>query len=161
MADAGQGHRGRVLDLAELVEDRVDAADDGGEGHHALRQAIERRVGVLGGILVPSYLRTFVPPAKVTDNICYRLHRAPQVPHLVFLQVRALQADAGDGLAHVKEILHREVAFLFLQTAEFTHLKEPFVDLPGIGGEGHFVYLLLAQRTEAALFQQPPYLVES
>ena len=57
-----------------------------------------------------------------------------------------LQSYALYALAHVKEILHREIVFLLLQRSELTHLRQPLVDLAGIGRKGYFVNLLFAQR---------------
>ena len=75
--------------------------------------------------------------------------------------MRVLHPDAGDGLADVEEELHREVILLLLQAPELTHLIEPLVDLMTICGEGYLVNLLLTQRAEATLLQQPPYFVET
>ena len=72
-----------------------------------------------------------------------------------------LQSDALDALAHIEEILHWEVVVLFLQTAELSHLREPFVHLVGFRGEGHFVHFLLAECAQTTCFQQLTYLVES
>ena len=48
MSDAGERHCGRVLDFAELVEYRVDAAQHGRERHDTLCQTVQGRVGVRG-----------------------------------------------------------------------------------------------------------------
>ena len=72
-----------------------------------------------------------------------------------------LHPDAGHGLAHVKEKLHREVILLLLHASELTHLIHPFVDLTTICGEGNLVNLLLAQRAEATLLQQPSDFIET
>ena len=72
-----------------------------------------------------------------------------------------LQPDATHGLSHVEEILHGEVVLLLLKPAELAYLRQPFVNLTTICGEGHLVDLFLAQRTQTTLFQQSPDVVES
>ena len=75
--------------------------------------------------------------------------------------MRVLQPDAGDGLADVEEELHREVILLLLQSPELPHLIHPSVHLTTPRGEGYFVYLLLTQRAEATLLQQPSDFIET
>ena len=125
MADAGQSHRGRILDLAELIEDRVDATDHGWESCYSFSQTMKGRVGVTEFTTGRFLSITF----EISDDIGNRLERAPQVPHFVFLQMGALHADTGHSLTHVEEVLHGEVVLLLLQPAELPHLCQAFVDL--------------------------------
>ena len=160
MSDARQRHRGRILDLSKLVEDGVDAADHGGEGHNALSQPMQGRVGHRW--LESLSLRIFIiVPRKVSHDVCNRFERPPQIPHLIFFQMGILQPDSHDGLANVEEKLHGKIVLLFFQATELPYLVEPFVYLTAIGGEGYFVYLFLAQCAEAAAFQLTAYLVET
>ena len=151
MTDTGKGHRGRVLDFSKLVEDGVDAADHGWEGHHTLRQTMQGRVGIVQ-LTAGSLLSTLF---QIAHDVGNRLQRAPQVPNLVLFQMCVLQPDTAHGLSHVEEILHGEVVFLFLQPTELAHLCQPFVHLHGICGKGYLIHLFLTQRTEATLLQQP------
>ena len=157
MADAGQRHRGRILDLAELIENGVDATDHGREGGYPLGQTMKGRVGVIEFTTGRFLSITF----EIPDDIGNRLERTPQIPYLVFLQMGALHADTGYSLAHVEEVLHREVVLFLLQPAELPHLCQTFVDLITISREGHFVDLLFPQSAEATFFQQPPDFIET
>ena len=148
--------------MAELVEYRVDASDDGGERLDALRQPLQGGVFVFRqrhvGYRVGDVLFGIV---QELHDIGYRLQRPPQVPHLVLLQVGVLQSDAGHRLAHVEKEVQLGLLRSLSESAELAHLVEPFVDRICRVGEVDFVHLLLAQRAQALLLQQPAYFVES
>ena len=72
-----------------------------------------------------------------------------------------LQTDTADSLADIEEILHGEVVFLLLQPTELAYLCQPLVHLRSVCGEGHLIHLFLAECAEAALLQEPAYLVET
>ena len=162
--------------MPQLVKNLVDAPQQLRKHHHAARQFLQGRVAVVGGaavIVIPLAI-----PLDLSFALCVivivsfglsqkahdgddGLQRAAQVKQLVFLQVRVLQSDAGDGLSHVEEILQWKVVFLLLYAPHLPRLLEPRTDGGGVGAEGQSVHLLLAQRREAARLQQFAYLVKA
>ena len=72
-----------------------------------------------------------------------------------------LQTYAGNALAYIKEILHREIIVLGRKPTELAHLSQQFVHYVSIGRESHLVYFLLPQGALALGLQQPSNLIES
>ena len=75
--------------------------------------------------------------------------------------MRSLHADTCHCLADVEEVLHGEIVCLLLETAEFAYLFQLLADEIMSVGETDIVDHLLAQRTEAVLFQKAANITKS
>ena len=108
------------------------------------------------GVVIARLDATLQIPHNVVDG----LQRASEVEDLVFLKMGVLKPDAPDGVSNVKEVLKREVIVLLLNASELARLLQPLAYGVVLAADGHPVNHALAQRGEAFLLQQFPYVVE-
>ena len=123
MARLGQRRGGRVADVAEAVDDRLDAAHDLGEGLDAVRQVVQRRV------VLPA-------PADKLDDRPDERQRPLQEDHLGHVEERAGDAQLGDDLVRIGILAAREVALHVEQQAHLVGQCQAPLDLLRRGGKG-------------------------
>ena len=119
----GQRRGGRVADVAEAVDDRLDAAHDLGEGLDAVRQVVQRRV------VLPA------PTDKLDDRPDER-QRPLQEDHLGHIEERTGDAQFGDDLVRIGILAAREVALHVEQQAHLVGQRQAPFDLLRRGGKG-------------------------
>ena len=120
--DLLQGRRGVVTDVAEAIDDRIDAPDDLGERGHAVRAVPERRIAIL-------------TVEDERNDTAEGRQRPMQRNDLLDVEERSLDAQFGDDLVDVGVFASGKVVLHVEEQAHLVGQSQPALDFARRGGE--------------------------